>query len=197
MLKIWSAGILYVVTAFQTGYLVLYAMLQTVNGGPWSWWYPIMLGASILLLVGGVHVVAFRVKEGWLVVLAAALPLAMCGAFGGLPLRCWVFAIAVAVVTWASLALASAFKRAAITGLIATLILAASWVPPSVRTLSVYFSAKPPDPNPVALLWLLAPWVLIVASIIAGIVLSKSSGPGAVKNGGALGQRAEHIRGTS
>ena len=130
MLKILSAGILNVVTAFLTGYMVLYVMLQTVNGGPWSWWYPIMLGASILLLVGGVHVVASGVKKGSLVALAGVLPLIMCGAFGGLPLRCWVFAIAVALVTWAGLALASAFKRTAITGLIAAVILAASWVLP-------------------------------------------------------------------
>lgn len=140
MLKKLSLGTLYPVTAFMTGYMVLYLMLETIYGGPWSWWYPIMLGASILLLAGGVHVIAPRVKNRWLSAVAGVLPLIMCGAFGALPLRCWIFAIAIAFASWAGLALASAIKRTATTGLMAALILAASWAPPSVRSLTVYFS---------------------------------------------------------
>ena len=177
MLIRYSASILFVLTAFLTGYITLYGMLQTLNGAPWFWWYPIMLGASILLLVGGVHAIAPRVKRIWLIVLAATIPLILCGVFGGLPLRCWLFAIVVASVTWATISLASAFQRAGVTAFIASLILAAPWVTPSVHTLNVYFSPKPPNPDPRALLWMLALWVVIIASIIAGAVLSKSPRP--------------------
>ena len=179
MQKNLSAGILYIVTACLTGYMALYVMLQTINGAPSSWLHPIMLGASILLLVSGVHVIASRVKKGWLVTIAGFLPIIMCGVFGGLPPRCWLFAISTALVTWASLALASAFKKRAIMGLVAALILAALWALPYVRTLSDYFSPKPRDPNPVTLLWILVPWIPIVTSIVAGIMLSVSPGPAA------------------
>jgi hypothetical protein len=161
--------------------MALFLMLQTINGGPWSWSYPIILGASILLLVGAVHVVASRVKKGWFAALPGIFPLIICGAFGGLPLICWGFSTATALVTWAGLALASALRRAATTGLMAALIIAAAWAPPSTRTLIAYFSPKPQDPNPATLLWVLVPWIFIVASIIAGIVFSKSPSPAVVE----------------
>jgi len=59
------------VTAVVTGYWALRLMFLPLNGGPQSWWPPIMLGASILLLGGGMHVVAPQVRGVWLVLLAA------------------------------------------------------------------------------------------------------------------------------
>jgi hypothetical protein len=64
----------------------------------------------------------------------------------------------------------------------------------SVEALSEYFSPQSKGWDPTLLSLVLVPWVLIVASIIAGIALSKSPGPGAV---GRLGESAEHIQGMS
>ncbi|HWO30867.1 MAG TPA: hypothetical protein VNO32_18890, partial [Candidatus Acidoferrum sp.] len=55
-----GSGILYCITALLTGHAAFYMMMQTVNGGPWSWWGPIMLGAAILLMTASIHTLAPR-----------------------------------------------------------------------------------------------------------------------------------------
>ncbi len=49
-----ALGVLYVLTALVSGCWELYLMLRPTIGGPWSWWYPITLVASVVLLVGGI-----------------------------------------------------------------------------------------------------------------------------------------------
>ena len=185
-----AAGVLYVVTALISGYWETSLMLRPLIGGPWSWWYIIMLGASVLLLVGGVHTVAPQVRWGWLVALAVVVPLVLWGLFRD---GSWVwptFTVVTALVAWGTLVLASALQRGSIVAIIASVALAAWWVPASVRTLSAYFSPRPSSPDSMELLWALTPALLIIASIITGIVLSKSPGPGGV---GRLGQPAAHF----
>lgn len=189
-----AAGILYVVTAIVSGYWEVSLMLRPLIGGPWSWWYMIMLGASVLLLVGGVHTVAPQVREGWLVALAAIVPLLLGGLF-----RYWswvwlIFIVATVLVAWGTLTLASVLQRGWVVAFLASVLLAAWWVPASVRTFDAYLSPRPPsNPNPTELLWALTPALLIIASVILGVVLSRLPG-GALRNGGALGgQPAAHV----
>jgi hypothetical protein len=169
-------GGLCVLTAVISGYLAL-RIFQQVNGEPRAWWTVIMLGASILLLGGGIHVVVTRVPGGWFALFAAAFPLVLCRVlFGVLPLGCWLFAFAVALSMGIIQALAGAFKGPEYVVLITSLILAASWVPVSVNTLRVYFSLTAGSPNRFVLLFLLGMWVLIFESVVAAILLCKSLG---------------------
>lgn len=182
----WEAGILYAVTALVTGYWGL-RMMFTPGG---VWWLLSMFGAPILLLVGGVLTLFPQVKKRWLVSLAGAIPLVIWAAF----LReflwiYWTFTAAVALATWGILALASALKRNWIAGFMASLILAASWTPISVEVSVEYFSPKNTGTDPMILILVLGPWVLIIASLSAGIALSKSPEPGAVRNGEGLGEQ--------
>ena len=91
---------LYVVTGLVTGYAAVYQMMQTVNGGPWSWSYPLMLSASVLLIVCGVQNAFSGIAAVWLALIAALLPIVFCALFGAIPARCWVFAIVIGAVTW-------------------------------------------------------------------------------------------------
>lgn len=175
-----GAGALYLLTSVITGYWALRLMFLPLNGGPQSWWPPIMLGASILLLVVGVHVVVPRVQGVWLVLLALAIPLVLCAALlQSLAARCWFFALAVALSTLLVQTITSALKRRELLLPMVSLILAASWVPLSVNTLRLYFAPTTSSPDPMVLLLSLAPWVLIVASVAAGIFVCKSPTSGA------------------
>lgn len=190
MLMRWTAGILYAVTALVTGYLGLRVMFTPSGGGRFFWWPLIMFGAPILLLVGGILTLFPQVKKRWLVALAGTILFVVWVAFvRDFSWTYWIFAVAVTLVTWGILALTSALKRNWVGGFMASLILAASWIPVSVEVLVEYFSPKPPNPDPAALLWVLAPSILAFASLIAGVASSKSSG--AIK-GDRLGQPAEH-----
>src|SRR5215831_4286044 len=100
-LKRAGTGALHLLTGVMTGYWALRLMFLPLNGGPQSWWPPIMLGASIVLLVGGVHAVIPRVQGFWLVLLAPAISLVLCAVlFQNLGARCWFFALAMALSTW-------------------------------------------------------------------------------------------------
>src|SRR5215469_12289907 len=103
-------GVIHVLTALVTGLWAIYLIGLPSIGGPWSWWYPINLAASILLLVGGLHIAVLQLKQLWLVAVAF-----------GLSLFCWnvavwfreglIFAGATALATWCALALSSLWKR--------------------------------------------------------------------------------------
>jgi hypothetical protein len=123
------AGVLYIVTALVSGYWEFNLTMRPLVGGPSSWWYPVTLGASVVLLVGGVLSFASQVRSAWLVVFLASL------------------------------------------------LLGAWWVPASAHTLRVYFSPRPPSPNPSELLWALTPAVLVIACLVAAAV-SRSFGAG-------------------
>lgn len=172
MLKRWAAGFLYLVTALFTGYWGLRFTFAPAG----VWWLLTMLGAPILMLVGGVLTLFPRVKKVWLVALAGTILFVIWVAFIREFLWVyWVFAVAVVLVTWGILALASALKREWLAGFVASVILAASWAPVSVEVWVEYFSPKNPGTDQMGLILLvLVPWVLIVASLIAGVALSKS-----------------------
>jgi len=185
-----AAGVLYIVTALISGYWEISLMLRPLIGGPWSWWYVITLGASVLLLVGGIHTVAPQIRWGWLVGLAVIVPLVLWGLFRD---GSWVwlaFTIVTALAAWGAFVLASTLHRSSVVAIIASAALAVWWVPASVHTLGAYFSPRPSSPDPMELLWALTPALLVIASIIVGVILSKSPGPGAV---GGLGQPAAHF----
>ena len=173
------AGGLCVLTAVITGYRALRFMYVPGNEGPQPSWPAIMLGASILLLGAGIHAVVPPVRGAWLVLFTAAFPVALWAVlFRALPLRCWFFALAVALSMWITQALASALKKAELVVLITSLILAASWVPVSVNTLRGYFSPTLRSSARVVVFPLLALWVLILESVVVGILLGKSAGSG-------------------
>jgi len=168
-----TAGILYVVTALVSGYWASYLIGRASIGGPWSWWYVTTLGASVLLLVGGVHIVLPQVRRGWLVAIAAGISL--------LPwnLGAWhregvTFAVVVALGSWAGLALASAWRRPSVVAFIASVVLAAWWTPASVHNVGTYFSPKPPSFDPMQLVWILVPSVLVITSLITAATSSRS-----------------------
>jgi hypothetical protein len=172
----WALGIVCGVTGLVTGYAAVYQMLQTINGGPWSWWYPIMLGASVLLLTGAVHALAPSVNRGWLVALGAGIPLTLCAAFGTRPVRCWIFAVILGAATWTSLLFASTVKRAGIVSLLAAVILSVSWVPISIHTFGSYLSPNPTSSDPAVLLPVLILWALMIATLVlSGIGSLRSS----------------------
>lgn len=131
------------------------------------------VGASVLLLVGGVHTVFPRLKRGWLVAIAAAV--------SWLPwnLGVWLresipFALAVALFCWGALAVAPVRKRGWVLPLAASLLLAVWWTLASVQTLRTFFSPKPPSPDPMELAWALLPSVLAIASLIASATSARS-----------------------
>jgi hypothetical protein len=102
-------GVLHVLTALVTGFWAIYLIGLPSIGGPWSWWYPINLAASILLL-GGLHIAVPQLKQWWLLAVAF-----------GLSLLCWnlavwfreglLFAVGAVLETWCVLALSSLWKR--------------------------------------------------------------------------------------
>ena len=168
-------GGLCVLTAVISGYWAFRLMYPPVIGGPQAWWPAFMLGASILLLGGGIQAVFPQVRRVWFVLFAGAFPLVLCAVvIGALPSRCWLIAFAVALCMGITQALAWALKKVEYVALITSLIVAASWVPVSVNTLRAYFSPTAGSPNPYVLVFLLGMWVLIFESIFAGILLCKS-----------------------
>ena len=164
-----AISMLYILTALLTGYAAAYQMMQTVNGGPWSWCYPFMLGASILLLVSGIHVAAAAVNVVRLSVIAAAVPLAVCAVFGRLPMRCWLFALAVGIAAWVCFTLASGTRRNGVPAFISSVVLVASWLPGSVAAVHAYLFPSPPAVNPPGLVPLIILWAFILAvSLMSG-----------------------------
>lgn len=172
-----AAGVLYAVTALVSGYWELSLMLRPFIGGPWSWWYMIMLGASVLLLVGGVYTFAPQVRSGWLVALATIVPLPLWGLFRHWSWVWLIFTITLALVAWGTLFLASTLKRASVVSLIPSVLLATWWVPASTRTLLTYLSPKPASLDPTELFWALTPCLLVILSLIAVAALSRAPGP--------------------
>jgi len=190
-----TVSMLYFVTAFVTGYWECYLLVRPVNGGPWSWWFPITLGASIVLLIGGILTIVPRMKNKWLVVIALVVPLLLCSPFGW-SWTCAIYAASLALLTWVVLALAAALKRSWIVTLVACLVLASWWIWAAAYNLGVYLSPKPPSLDRIALFWVLITCVLVLASLVAGVVSFKCSGTVNERDG--LGRAAgRHVGGAS
>jgi hypothetical protein len=173
----WAAGLLYVVTGLITGYATAYQMMQTVNGGPWSWTYPLMLGGSVLMLAAGAHIVFAKTSAVWLALIAATLPIGFCALFGSIPVRCWVFAIIIGAVTWACFTFAVG-RRPGLPALIISGALVTSWLPSSVATIYAYLSSNPPAMNQPVLTPLIVFWIfLLAAMIISGVSFFRTPQP--------------------
>jgi hypothetical protein len=69
-----ATGALFVATALATGCWEGMLMMRQVLGGPGSAWYPLMFGASILLLNGSISTVPQATKVAWLTALAIFVP---------------------------------------------------------------------------------------------------------------------------
>jgi hypothetical protein len=181
----WSTAILYGITALLCGHAALLMMMQTVNGGTPSWWGPIMLGAAILLMVAGIRAVTPRLAIVWLAAIAATGPIAICTAFATWPLRCWIFAVALGLSAYIILKVDRTVKRGDIAALLASFLLAASWISVSLNAIRAYLSPNALKPNTVALVILLFYWVLIAGVLLrAGAsVLSSASGGRARRRG--------------
>jgi len=171
------AGIFDAAIAVVTGYWGLEVMFSDSSGGRFFWWSVTMLGASILLLASGILILFPRIKKGWLVAFAGMILFVIWVAL----IRdfSWtynIFAATVTLITWGTLALASAFKRPATAPLLASLMLALSWLPGSAYAFRAAFAAIPPIANALALGRLLVLWVLIIgASVLSGIACFRSS----------------------
>jgi hypothetical protein len=159
-------GIQYVVTAVLTGRAAFYLMMQTVNGGPWSWWGPVILAASILLLVDGIYSLVPRLAVMWLVVIAASVPIAICAPFGTLPLRCWVFAAIMALVEWAFLKVGAAIKRKGIAAFLASVVLVVSWVATSVSLVNYYLHSNTLRMSASLIVMFLMSWALVIGVLV-------------------------------
>jgi hypothetical protein len=159
------SGILYSVAALLTGYAASYMLMQTVNGGPWSWWGPIMLGAAILLMVVGIRALAPRLAAGWAATIAAAIPLAICTAFGTWPLRCWVFAAILASSSWALLKVDARVRRGDLAAFSVSLVLVASWTSISINSIRDYLGNHVTTIGP-ELVVMLFYWVLILCVLV-------------------------------
>ena len=172
-----AAGVLYGVTALVSGYLGLRMIFTPSSGGRFFWWPLIMFGAPILLLVGSILTIFPQVRKIWLVALAGTILfliwVAFMRDFSGAYL---IFAVALIVTTWAAIGLASALRRPVVVALGASLILTMSWIPGSFYAFRATLSAVPPIANALVLLPLLVLWALIIASLITGAMLWRSSG---------------------
>jgi hypothetical protein len=178
------AGVQYGITALLIGYAAFSMMMQSVNGGPSSWWGPVMLGAAILLMVAGVRAFAPRLAIIWLAVMAAATPLGICTAFGAWPLRCWIFAIALGLAAWAIFKVDVAIRRGDVAAFTVGLLLAISWISISVSTIQSYLSPNAARASVIALIVLLFYWVLIISVLLrAGFtVFSRRQSDGSLRH---------------
>jgi len=139
--------------------------------GTKSWWPPIMLGASILLMGSGLQVVVPPLRGVWLVLLAGALPLLLgIAVFRTVPPRGVAFALSVAFVMWIIQQLSSAMNRRGSLVLVASLVLAVSWVPFSINAVRSYLSPSAPVSDSTGLVFSLAPWVLIAVCVLVGVI---------------------------
>jgi hypothetical protein len=182
-----AAGILHVVTAAITGYWAVRLMFLPLNGGPQSGWPPVMLGASILLLVAGAYVVIPRITGVCLAPLALAVPMVLCAVlFEVTETRCWLFSFVVALGACIIQYAASAFRKADLVPLIASLIL---------NALRLYFAPTASSPDPMLLVLSLSPWALILASAAAGIAVLRSPTSDGSGSAGGFGHRTAHLRG--
>jgi hypothetical protein len=162
-----------ILAALATGFWAIYLIGLSSVGAPWSWWYPVSLAASILLLVGGLHIAVPQLKQFWLVAVATGVSL-LCWNLGTWFREGLMFAAVTGLGTWSALVFASFCKRNWVVSLIASLLLAAWWVPQAVRTLAAFFSPSA-SLAPSGLLWALAPMVLVTASLTAVIAISRAS----------------------
>jgi hypothetical protein len=162
----WSSGILYGITALLTGFAAFAMMMQTVNGGPWSWWGPIMLGSAILLMVAALRALAPRLAVIWWAVIAAATPLSICTAFGTWPLRCWLFAAILGLSAWVIITADKAIKHGDIAALLVSLLLVASWTAITVNTVHASLSTNAANTSVVALAMLLLFWALTIGVLL-------------------------------
>jgi hypothetical protein len=127
----------------------------------------ISLGAAVLLLVGGIFTLFPHIRKIWLIGLVG-VTLAI---FWALFVREFskpycIFIVAVLLLTWATLAWASASRRPAIVAFIASLSLALFWLPVSLSLLNpTAFLASLAANSLMVALWIL----IIAATVLSGL----------------------------
>jgi hypothetical protein len=156
-------GVLYSGTGILTGYDSLYMMMQTVNGGAWSWWSPAMLGAAILLMIAGIHALAPRLGILWLSLVAVAIPLGICSLAGEWPLVWLISAAVLGLLAWAILRIEAGLRRGDVAAFSVSILMIVSWASASVNTVRSAVAASSPGSYGVVLGVLVFFWVLIIA----------------------------------
>jgi len=165
-------GTLFVVTALATGYWECFLMMRQVIGAPGSAWYPLTLGASIVLLSGGILTLFPATRVVWLVAIAILIPFALCVPLG-VTWPCMVFSLATGLATWGAFALATTFNRMSLVPLFAGVALAAWWIPEFAY--SIVGSARGPvSPALPDMLFGFGVVVLVLASASAGVALLRT-----------------------
>jgi hypothetical protein len=173
-----SVGGLYIVTALLTGYWEFSIMMQTAIGRPWSWWYPVTFGASILLLLGGISTIFSRVRKEWILILAIIVVMAFCAVIGCWSYWTWVctgYVAGMMVVVWSSLALAGAVNKSWLVPFMASAVLASRWIPGVITDFDQFLSPKSLSTDVTAILLELAPFILVTACLITVLVVRDPS----------------------
>ena len=173
-----SVGGLYIVTALLTGYWEFSIMMQTAIGRPWSWWYPVTFGASILLLLGGISTVFSRVRKEWTLILTFIVVMVFCAVIGCWTYWTWVctgYVSGMMLVVWSALTLAGAVNKSWLVPFIASFVLASRWVPGVINDFEQFLSPKPPSTDATGILLELVPCILVAACLIAVLVVREPS----------------------
>ncbi|MGC2744269.1 MAG: hypothetical protein WA672_13840 [Candidatus Angelobacter sp.] len=162
-----TTGILCVATAILAGYWGSRAMF-TISPDASLFWLPMIgFGAAILLLVGGVFTLRPKIKKKWFLAFVAVI----LATFWAVFLREFsapycIFVAALILVTWATLAWASASQRSALVAFIANVSLALFWLPMSLGLIhTTDFLASLASNSLMVALWLL----IVAASVLSGL----------------------------
>jgi len=164
-LRIWGTfkvfvGVLAVVSS-------LFGMMQGVKGIQ-NWWGPVTLASAALLALEGLSELCSGAYTTFLIVLAALVPIGICGVFEDWSPRVWIFALLLAFLEWTIRRLAKMTGQSEMGTLVLSAVLAAAlanttgelfrfyWNAPSFWTLRQIARFMFP---------IVLPWILIVILI--------------------------------
>lgn len=164
-MRIFS-GLLYIFVASLLGYAALYMMMGTVNGGRFSWLGPVVLAASMLLFVQGVFLFFPRLTAIWLILAAAALPIAVCSLFHDWPLRCWIFAGLLGLTEWLLMRISRIASKGHLPAFVASVVIALAWCIASVRFAAYFINSDSLRLSVPIVATFLASWALVIGIVI-------------------------------
>ena len=173
-----SVGGLYIVTSLLTGYWEFSIMMQTTIGRPWSWWYPVAFGASILLLLGGISTVFSRVRKEWTLILTFIVVMVFCAFIGCWAYWTWLctgYVSGMTLIVWSALTLAGTVNKSWLVPFISSVVLASWWVRGVINDFYLFLSPKPPSTDATAILLELVPCILVAACLVAALVVREPS----------------------
>jgi hypothetical protein len=140
--------------------------MQTVNGAPFSWLGPVVLGTTILLAMVGIRAFLPRVPRIALSLFAASVPILICSAFGEWPLRCWLFAAVLAVLAWAVFSFDRWVGRGDGAAVLVSCLLAGGWFLVTVGTVRQGTTSRTGLNGP-AIVLLALYWGLIISVVFS------------------------------